>query len=79
MLTLTIKRNKKVSGYEVFIRKGRKGRFKARRLKGWKKNRLTIKKLKKNSVYYIKVRAYKVIAGKKWYSVFSKLRRIKIK
>lgn len=79
MLTLTIKRNKKVSGYEVFIRKGRKDKFKVRRLKGWKKNRLTVKKLKKNNVYYIKVRAYKVIAGKKRYSAFSKLRRVRIK
>ena len=40
----------------------------------------TISKLRKNKTYYIKVRAYKKNAsGKKVYSKYSKVKKIKIK
>ncbi|MCM1244521.1 MAG: leucine-rich repeat protein [Roseburia sp.] len=79
VLRITIKKDKKVSGYEVLYRKGKKGKFKRKNLKGWKKNQITLRGLKKNSCYYIKARAYKIIGGKKYYSGFTKIRRIKVK
>ena len=37
------------------------------------------KKLKKGKTYYYKVRAYKVVSGKKVYGKFSTIKKIKIK
>lgn len=39
----------------------------------------TIKKLKKNKKYYVRVRAYKVVNGKKYYSNWSKIKSVKTK
>lgn len=79
VLKITLKKDKKVSGYEVFYRKGKKGKFKRKSQKGWKKNQITLRGLKKNSCYYIKARAYKIAGGKKYYSAFTSSRRVKVK
>ena len=39
----------------------------------------TIKKLTKKKTYYVRVRAYKVINGKKYYCKWSKTNKVKIK
>ena len=39
----------------------------------------TIKKLTKKKTYYVRVRAYKVINGKKYYCKWSKINKVKIK
>lgn len=78
-LRVTIRRNPKISGYEVFYRKGKKGKFQVKRQKGWKKNQIVLRNLKKKKSYYIKVRAYQLIQGKKYYSAFTKCRRIMVK
>lgn len=44
-----------------------------------KKTKLTITGLKKNKVYYVKVRAYKKVKAKKVYGKFSKVVKIKKK
>lgn len=44
-----------------------------------KKTKLTITGLKKNKVYYVKVRAYKKANGKKVYGAYSKVVKIKKK
>lgn len=78
-ITVTLKKSKKVDGYEVYFRKGKKGKYKVRRSKGWKKNRITLKKLKRNSTYFVKARAYRVVGRKKYYSVFTKQKKFKVK
>lgn len=78
-IIVTLKKNKLVTGYEIRYRKGKKGKYKALKWKGWKKNRKVLRNLKRNSTYYIKVRAYKVLEGKTYYSGFSKTRKIKVR
>lgn len=73
------KRDKKASGYQVLMKTGKKGKYKL--IKTVKKNKIvtyTKKKLKKGKTYYIKVRAYKVIDGKKVYGTYSKVKKIKM-
>lgn len=39
----------------------------------------TIKKLKKSTNYYVRIRSYKVVKGKKYYSIWSKKKSVKTK
>ena len=39
----------------------------------------TIKKLTSKKTYYIRVRAYKTIGGKKYYSPYSSVKSVKVK
>lgn len=43
------------------------------------KNKITLKKLKKNTVYYIKVCAYQTVDGKKVYGKYSSVKKVKTK
>ncbi len=77
---ITWKRDKKVTGYQVVMRIGTKGKYKV--IKNITKNKKTTyikKKLKKKKKYYIKVRAYKKVNGKKVYGPYCKAKRIIIK
>ena len=68
------------SGYEVYISTTKSGKYtKAVTIKDGKKTYYTIKNLKKNKSYYVKVRSYQVISGKKVYSKYSKIQSIKLK
>jgi len=40
---------------------------------------ITVKKLKAKTKYYVKVRSYKTIDGKKKYGAWSKVKNVKIK
>jgi len=44
-----------------------------------KKWRCTIKQLKAKRIYYVKVRAYKIVKKKKYYSSWSKIKKVKVK
>ena len=48
-------------------------------VKGYKKTSYTMKKLKAKTKYYVKVRTYKTVKGKKIYSDWSKVKTIKTK
>ena len=65
-----------VSGYEIFYSTSRNGKYKTIRTSNSKR---TISKLTRRKNYYIKVRAYKIIDGKRVYSNFSSVRVIKVK
>ena len=67
---------KGVNGYQIKISKSKK--FKKAKTKKYKKAKFTIKKLKANKKYYIRVRAYKVVNGITYYGKWSK-RKIKMK
>lgn len=74
------KKQKNVSGYEVYrSTKKNKSFKKIKTLKKVGKVTYTNKKLKKGKTYYYKVRAYKVVSGKKVYGKFSTVKKIKIK
>ena len=66
-----------VTGYQ--IRYSLKKNFKGSKYKTSKKSKYTIKKLKKKKTYYVKIRAYKTVGGKKLYGSWSKYKKIKVK
>lgn len=71
--TIKIKKKGKVSGYHVYIKSSKKGRYQviptiSRTLK--------LKKLKKNKVYYVKIRAFRTKGLKIKFGKFSKTIKI---
>lgn len=80
---LTVKWKKKsgVTGYEVQVslKKNFKAIAKKATVKGAKKVTTTIKSLKAKKTYYVRVRAYKTVNGKKFYSKWSKVLKKKTK
>lgn len=74
--------NKKIAGatgYRFYLKKGKKGKYKrVKQYTGSKKRTYTSKKLKKGT-YYIKIRAYKQVNGKKYFGSYSKSKKIRIK
>ena len=56
---ITIKKVKKATGYQVFLAASRGGKY--QHIGSTLSGKFTISKIKKNKVYYIKVRAYKTV------------------
>ena len=70
-----------VSGYELSYatnKKFKKGN-KTITVKSTKSTSATIKKLKSKKKYYVRMRTYKVVNGKKVYSAWSKAESVKVK
>ena len=77
-LKIKWKKVKGTKGYEIWY--STKKDFKSGvKKKITSKLNITIKKLKKNKRYYVKVRAYKLSKGKKLYGSFSKTKSDKVK
>lgn len=74
---LSWKKQKNADGYEIFIAKQKKGKF--RFAKNTVNNRAAFGKWKAGKTYYVKVRAYRLWQGKKIYGTFSKGKTVKIK
>ena len=80
---MTVKWSKQsgVTGYEILYAtnsKFTKGK-KTVTVKGASSKSKTIKSLKSKKTYYVKVRAYKTIDGKKVYGSYSKTKKVKVK
>ncbi len=76
----TWKRNKNVNGYQ--IQYGTKKSFKKAKTSTISKNKTVskkIKKLKSRKNYYVRIRTFKTIDGKKVYSPWSKAKKVKTK
>ncbi len=70
------------TGYEVVYSTSKKFTKKTTKkvtIKKAKTKKTTIKKLKKGKKYYVKVRAYKTVSGKKIYGAYSSAKSIKVK
>ena len=79
-LKISWKRDKNVTGYQIAIKTGGKGKYKI--VKTIKKNktiRFIKKNLKKGKKYFVKVRVYKIVAGKKVYGTYSKVKKIRFR
>ncbi len=80
-LTVKWKKNSKASGYQIqystssTFAKGNKTVM----VSGSSKISKTIAKLTKNKTYYVRIRAYKTISGKTYYSAWSSVKKVKIK
>ncbi|MCQ4635334.1 Ig-like domain-containing protein [Anaerovorax odorimutans] len=75
---VTIKSQKSagVSGYQISYSLKKNKSFKSTTTT---KTSKTVKKLKAKKTYYVKVRSYKTIDGKKYYGAYSKVKKIKTK
>ena len=69
-----------VDGYQIqySLKKNMKS-SKTKTVKGANKKGVTVKKLKKGKKYYVRIRAYKTINGKKQYSNWSAKKTVKVK
>jgi len=79
-MTLTWKRDKSCNGYQIAY--STKKNFKSKKLKNISKNKTvkyTFKKLKSKKTYYVKIRPYTKIDGKKVYGAWSKVKKVKVK
>lgn len=79
-LTVTWKKDKNVSGYQIQVatKKNFKG-AKTYTVKSYKTYKKVIKKLKAKKKYFVKVRAYKTVAKSKVYGAYSAVRSCKVK
>lgn len=81
---VTVKKNKvtiktkKVSGCKYQVRYSTKKSMKSAKIKNMKSTSITLK-LKRSTKYYVQVRSYKVVDGKKVYSAWSKAKVVKTK
>lgn len=66
-----------ISGYQIQYAPNKK--FKKAKSKTVKSTSAMIKKLKKKKTYFVRVRAYKLVDGKKVYGKWSAVRKVKIK
>ena len=80
-LTISWKKSKDISGYEIAYSTSKKFTKKTSVIKTVKKSKksLTIKKLKSKKKYFVKIRSYKTVGKTKIYSEWSKAKNIKVK
>ncbi len=81
---MTVKWKKQAAqttGYQIrySLKKNFKSGVKAVTVKGPKTTSKVIKKLKAKKTYYVQVRTYKTVSGKKYYSAWSKTKYVKTK
>lgn len=68
------------TGYQVQYSTSKKfKKAKTATVKSYKKTKVTVKKLKKRKTYYVHMRTYKTVKGKKYYSGWSKIKKVKTK
>ena len=80
-IVVTWEPTKNVDGYEVQVATDKKFKKNKKSVKVNKKKtkKKTVKNLKKNKKYYVRVRAFKVVDGKKTYGKWSKVKSVKTK
>lgn len=78
-MTFKFRKVKNAKGYQYSYGTNKKFKKSKTKTKTTKKLSVTIKKLKKKTTYYVRVRAYSVTNGKKKYGKWSKTRKVKIK
>lgn len=78
-LKVKIKKVSGASGYRVYIKKGKHGKYKlVKTYKGSKARTYKSKKMKKKKTYYVRVRAYKTLNSKKYFGSYSKKKKIRL-
>ena len=80
-LTVSIsKKTKQVTGYEIQYATNKKfSKAKTTTVKNYKTTKVTLKKLSAKKTYYVRVRTYKTVKGKKYYSGWSTVKYKKTK
>ncbi len=79
-ITASWKRNTKVTAYQLQYSTSSKFKgAKAVTIKGSKTLKTTISKLKKGKKYYVRIRAYKTVSGKKYYSAWGSKKAVTVR
>lgn len=79
-ITVYWKKDKTVSGYQIQIATNKKmSKGKKTIAVSKKKTSYTVKKLKSKRTYYVRIRSYKKVKGKIYYSKWSQIKAIKVK
>lgn len=78
-LTFKWKKDKQASGYELVYSTNKKFTHKTIRRKSQSKTSYTLKGLKKGRVYYVKVRSFKTVNGKRIYGTYSTTRKATVR
>ena len=80
-IVVTWKTAKDVTGYEIQLATDKKFKKNKKTVTVAKKNasKKTVKKLKSKKKYYVRVRSYKIVNGKKVYGKWSKIKTVKTK
>ena len=76
-LTAKWKKASNADGYQIQYAPNKK--FKKAKSKTVKSTSVTLKKLKKKTTYFVRVRAYKAVDGKKVYGKWSSVKKVRIK
>lgn len=77
---IVLKKVTKIKGVRYQIKYAANKKFKKAKIKNYKKNKITLKRLKANKKYYVKARAYTSISkGKKVYGKWTKRKVIRVK
>lgn len=82
--TATVKwkrQNAEITGYQIQYSKSKnfKSKAKIKTVKQKNKTSITLKKLKSKQIYYVRIRTYKKVGSKKYYSSWSKAKKFKMK
>lgn len=77
-MNVKIKKQSSVAGYQLVYARNKKF-TKGKKTKNTKKTTVTVKKLKRKTTYYVKVRAFRKNGTKKVYGKYSKIKKVKIK
>lgn len=79
-MTVSWKKDTKVSGYEIsYATNSKFKKAKKTTVKSYKSTSKTISKLSKGKTYYVRIHSYKTVGGKKIYSSYSTVKKVKIK
>ena len=71
---------KRISGYQIqYSEKTNFSKSKIKKVSGYKKTSVTIKKLKSKKKYYVRVRSYKTVGKTKLYGAYSTVKSYKVK
>ena len=78
-LVVSWKPSKSVSGYQVQYSLKKNMKKPKTTTAGKKATEITFKNLRSNKNYYIRIRTYKTVNGKRYYSGWSKVKKVKVK
>ena len=76
---VTVKKVSGATGYQVTYSTSKKFTKSTTKTASFKGTSKTLKSLKKGKTYYVKVRSYKTVSGKKYYSDYSAVKSVKVK
>jgi len=78
-LRISWKKDKRASGYEIYIAFNSKFKKYKKYIIKKSQSKKTVSRLKKDKKYWVRMRSYKTVGGRKIYSSYSKVKTIKIR